>query len=828
MESGNFLEHLAADLRYAGRALRRSPGFAATAILALALGIGANTAIFSVVNTVLLQPLPFPEPERLVQLMRSFPGGEGDSASIPKFVVWREQTKVFEASTAYDFSGPGMNLTGGDRPELVKGIHASSGYFDVFGAPIAMGRTFNAQEDSPGGTHVAVISNGLWRSHFGSDPNILGKTILLGGDPYQVIGVLGPKFVVEPAADIWVPLQADPASTDQGHYLMAAARLRPGVTLEQAKAAMKLAAEEFRRKFPGPLMDSKESATAKPLGDMVVADVKPALMILLGAVGFVLLTACANVANLLLARATLRKREIAIRAALGAGRKRIIFQLLTESVLLALCGGALGLALGYAGVRGLLAMNPGNIPRIGENGAGVTLDWQVLVFTILVSVVTGILFGLIPAFNASRTDLSVTLKEASSRAGSGFRQNKARSVLVVMETALALILLAGAALLIRTFEALRSVKPGFDAHNVLTMQMSLTGTRFEKTAGVAETIREAEQRVEAIPGVETIASTCCLPLEQGVDLPFTIEGKPPTDGPYNGDVQWRNVSKGYFDAFKIPLLRGRTFTQQDEAGSTPVVVINESMAKKFWDKDKDDPIGARITIGHGLGPEFEESARQVIGIVADARDQGLNNDPPPMMFVPDGQVTNGVTALANRVLPMTWVIRTKVAPYSLSTEIQRELRTASGGLPAAHVRSMEQVVAGSTARTDFNTTLLSIFGGLALLLAAIGIYGLMAYTVQQRTQEIGIRMALGASPRVVRKMVVLQGMRLAGIGVILGVGAALALARLMTDLIYGVKTRDPIVFVSVAVLLSTVSWFATYIPARRASRVDPIVALRHE
>jgi putative ABC transport system permease protein len=826
MRNINLFENLIQDLRFAGRALRRSPGFAATAIIALALGIGANTAIFSVVNTVLLQPLAYPEPERLVQLMRSYPDGVGTAVSIPKFVVWREQTKVFESSTAYDFSGPGINLTGGDRPEQVKGIHASSGYFDVFGAPVAMGRTFTEQEDSPGGTHVAVISNGLWRSHFGSDPNIVGKTISLGGDPYQVIGVLGAKFVSDPLADIWLPLQADPASTDQGHYLLAAARLRPGVTVEQAKAAMKIAAEEFRRKFPGPLMDAKESATAKPMRDMVVADVRPALMILLGAVAFVLLIACANVANLLLARATLRKREIAIRAAMGAGRWRIICQLLTESVLLSLCGGALGLALGYAGVRGLLAMNPGNIPRIGENGAGVTLDWRVLSFTIFVSVVTGILFGLIPAFNASRTDLSVTLKEASSRSGSGFRQNKARSILVVTEIALALILLVGAALLIRTFEALRSVKPGFDAHNVLTMQMSLTGTRFEKTAGVAEAVREAEQRVQAIPGVETIASTCCMPLEGGVDLPFTIEGKPPKDGPYNGDVQWRNVSKGYFDVFRIPLLRGRTFTQQDEAGSEPVVVINQAMANKFWDKD--NPVGGRITVGHGLGPEFEEPPRQVIGVVADVRDSGLNNDPQPMMYIPESQVMNGLTALANRVLPMTWVIRTKVAPFSLSNDIQRELRAASGGLPAAHVRSMEQVVGESTARTDFNTTLLSIFGGVALLLASIGIYGLMAYTVQQRTQEIGIRMALGASPKNVRKMVVIQGMWLAGIGVIIGVGAALGLSRLMTDLIFGVKTRDPIVFISVAVLLSGVSWFATYIPARRASRVDPMVALRYE
>ena len=826
MANGNFVENLIGDLKHAVRVLWRSPAFAATAIAALALGIGANTAIFSVVDTVLLQPLSYPQPDRLVALMRHFPDGDGNSVSIPKFMVWREQTQVFQAVAAYDFAGPGINLTGGDRPRQVKGIHASADYFAVFGAPVAMGRTYTLDEDRPGGPHVVVISNGLWRSQYGADPAIIGKTIAVSGDPYEVIGVLGPTFKTDPIADIWLPLQADPNSTNQGHYLLCAARMRPGVTLDQAKAAMKLSAEEFRRKFPGPLMDPHETATAVPLRDTVVRDVRAALLILLGAVGFVLLIACANVANLLLARATLRKREIAIRSALGAGRRRIIYQLLTESVLLSLVGGVLGLALGYFGVRALLAINPVDIPRLGEHGSAVSLDWRVLAFTLGVALFTGILFGLIPAFSASRTDLSVTLKEGSSRTGSGFRQNKARSILVVTEMALALILLVGAALLIRTFATLRSVKPGFDAHNVLTMEMSLSGTRFENTAGVAQAVREVERRVGALPGVDSIASSCCLPLTQGIDMPFTIEGQPPTDGPYNGDVQWRNVSSQYFQVFRIPLLRGRTFTERDDAGSDRVVVITEAMAKKYWPKG--DAVGARITIGHGLGPEFEEPPRQIIGIVGDTRDSGLDSDPTPMMFLPESQILDGITTLESRVLPINWVIRTKVAPFSLSADLQRELRVATGGLPVAHIRTMDQVVGQSTARSDFNTTLLSIFAGVALLLAAIGIYGLMAYSVQQRTQEIGIRMALGASPENVRKMVVFQGMRLAAIGVVIGLAAALGLTRFMAGLIYGVKTWDPIVFISVAMLLSMVSWFATYIPARRASRVDPMVSLRYE
>ena len=822
MANGNFIENLLGDLKHTARVLWRSPAFAATAIAALALGIGANTAIFSVVNAVLLQPLSYPQPDRLVALERHFPEGDGSSVSIPKFTVWSEQTQVFQAVTAYDFAGPGMNLTGGDRPEQIKGIHASSGYFEVFGAPLAIGRIYTPEEDRPGAVHVAVISSGLWRSRFAGDPAVIGKTIELTGDPYEIIGVLGPTFKTDPPADIWLPLQADPNTTNQGHYLLCAARLRPGVTLAQANAAMKLAAEEFRRKFPGPLMDKTENAIAVPLRDLVVRNARAALLILLGAVGFVLLIACANVANLLLARATLRKRELAIRSALGAGRRRIIYQLLTESVLLSMIGGILGLVVGYLGVRALLAVNPVDIPRIGEHGTAVSLDWRVLAFTLFVALFTGVLFGLIPAISGSRTDLTTTFKESGSRSGSGFRQNKARSILVVTELALALVLLVGAALLIRTFMTLRTVKPGFDSHNVLTMEMSLSGTRFATTAGVAQAVREVERRVDALPGVESIASTCCLPVTGGIDLPFTIEGVPPTDGPYNGDVQWRNVSSQYFQVFRIPLISGRTFDERDQATSDRVVVISQAMARNFWPKG--DAIGARIIIGHGLGPEFEEPARQVVGIVGDTRDNGLDSDPAPLMFIPETQVTDGATALESRVLPLNWIVRTKVAPFSLSADLQKELRVATGGLPVAHIRTMEQVVGESTARSDFNTLLLSIFAGLALLLAAIGIYGLMTYSVQQRTQEIGIRMALGASTGSVRKMVVLHGMRLVAIGV----AAALALTRFMAGLIYGVKTWDPVVFVTIAALLGTVSWLATYIPARRASRVDPMVSLRYE
>jgi predicted permease len=740
-------------------------------------------------------------------------------------MVWREQTRVLQDIAAYDFGGPGINLSGGDRPEQVRGIHVSADYFRLFGARVALGRTFSAEEDRPGAGRFVVLGNGLWKRRFGSDPAIAGKAVLLGGEPYTVLGVIAREYTPDPPAELWLPLQADPNSTNQGHYLRAAARLKPDFTLDAAKVQMKIAAEQFRRKFPRA-MGPQQGFTAELLQDTVVSDVRPALFVLLAAVSFVLLIACANVANLLLARATGRKREIAIRAAIGAGRRRIMRQLLTESVLLSLLGGALGLLLGSAGVRALLTINPGNIPRIGENGAAVSLDWRVVVFTLFVSLLTGLLFGLIPALSASRADLSSTLKESSSRSGSSLRQNKARGLLVITEMTLALVLLIGAALLIRTFFALRNINPGFDAHNILTMETSLTGSRFDRTANTASFLRLALQRIEALPGVVSASVTCSLPLEPSFGLPFTIEGRALTDGPYHGGASWRYATPHFFDVFHIPLVRGRFFTDRDDASAPGVALISEAMAKRFWPKQ--DPVGQRITIGKNVGPEFKEPARQIVGVVADIRDGGLNRNPDTIMYVPLAQVTDGVMALNNRIIPITWAIRTRVEPYSLSSAVEHEIQSAGGALPVARIRSMERVVIQSTARNDFNTMLLSIFAGAALLLAAIGIYGLMAYSVEQRTPEIGIRVALGAGPGDLRRMIVVQGMRLALTGVVVGLAAAFGLTRLIASLLFGVKANDPFVFAGVALLLTSVAFLASYFPARRATRVDPLAALRCE
>ncbi|MGA9885456.1 MAG: ABC transporter permease [Candidatus Acidiferrales bacterium] len=815
------------DIRFGARVLRKSPGFTTVAILTLVLSIGATTAIFTVVDRILLLPWAGPDPSRVVVLMQ----GTGDQlspiTSIPKFMMWRDQPNLFEETSLGGIPvSMRVNLLGGDRPEQYRATKESMNFFSIYAIPFAKGRGFTAQEDSPGGPPVAVLTNGLWRNRFGSDPNIVGKGIDLDGTEYTVVGVMKPIYAPDlNVGDIVLPLQADPNSANQGNDLIGGARLRPGVTMAQAIAATKVIAGRFRKKYPA-MMPANQTFTLETVRQVVVAGVSTALWILQGAVGLVLLIACANIASLMLARATLRRREISIRAALGAGRGRIIRQILTESMLVSVVGGAIGLFVGFFGVRLLLAMNPMTIPRLGEHNEAIVLDWRILLFAVGVSLFSGAICGLAPAIKASRTDLAATINEGGTRGGSGIRSSKTRSLLVVCETSLAMILLVGAALLIRSFHDSITVDPGFQSHNILTMDMSMLGPRFQTTAAVAEVVREARLRIEDLPGVESAAAACCMPLEGGYGLPFTIEGVPPRNGPWNGGASWRSISPDYFTVFHVPLLRGHAFTVQDDGKSQPVVIINEAMAKQYWPKG--DEVGARITIAKGVGPQFAEPPREIVGVVGDVRDNGLNSKPFPTMFVPIAQVTDGFTQESATLIPIQWMIRTRVAPYSLSSEIQEQLRSASGGLPVGTVRTMDQVVARSVAYQKFSVLLLTTFAGIALLLAAVGIYGVTAYSVQQRTQEIGIRMTLGASPQNVRAMVVRQGMLLAVIGVVLGVAGGLAITRVMRSLLYGVKPWDPLMFTVTAVVLALVALVACYIPARRASRVDPLVALRYE
>jgi len=819
---------LLSDLRYTIRTLVKAPAFALAAIAALTLGIGANTAIFSVLNAVLLKPLSAPEPDRVVFFMNTSPQGSGPAASPAKFAHWRQQTSVVEQASA--FNNNVLNYTGGDSVEQFRGGRVSAEFFRLFGAPVFRGRTFSEEEDRPRGGTVAVLSHGLWTRRFGSDPAIVGRAITLGNESYTVIGILGPAFDVEdwwggPPPEIWIPFQLDRNSTDQGHYFRSAARLKAGVTIEQANARLKASADEFRSRFPNSI-GKNQAFGVERVQDVLVRNVRTTLFVLAGAVGFVLLIACANVANLLLVRATGRRREIAIRAAIGAGRGRIMRQLLTESVVLSLAGGVLGMVLGVAGIRALLSINTAGLPRIGRDGALVAMDVRVLAFAIGVSLATGIIFGLIPALHAARADLTSTLKESAGRSGTGFRQNKARSVLVVVEVALALILLVGSALLIRTSLALRAVDPGFNPSNVLTMRMSVSSPQFVKADAVERLVRTGVERLRGVPGVEMASATCCVPLEGGYGLPFIIAGRPLKDAPSHGGGGWLTVSPGYFEVFRIAMKRGRSFTDRDDAQGPPVVIINESFAKQFL-KDG-DPLAERLIIGKSFMREFaSEQPRQIVGVASDVRDMGLNRDPQPAMYVPQAQIPDAANALNVRLTPIAWVVRTRMSPYAASATVQEQLRQVTG-LPVSDVRSMEDVVSRSVSRQQFNMLLMTVFASSALLLAAIGIYGLMAYSVEQRTQEIGIRLALGANTGDVRRMVIRQGMRLAVVGLMIGLASSFGLARVIANLLFGVTPRDPLVFTAAPLLLAAVAFIGVYLPARRAVRVDPVIALRAE
>ena len=820
--------NLLSDVRHSVRILAKTPGFTIVAILALALGIGANAAIFSVIDRVLLRPLPFPESERMMAVSRHYPNGNQSSVSIPKFMAWR-RSQAFQSIAAHDF-GVSVNLGAADRPEPAYALHASAGFFDVFGVSPILGRTFTEQEDLPNAGKFVVLTYGLWKNRLNADPAIVGKSILLNAEPHTVLGVLPEAYQPDPPTELYLPTQFDPNSTNQGNIYSVAARLRPGATAESARAELNVIHASFMASHPD-IADKTETVGVTPLRDTISGDIRPALLVLAGAVSFVLLMACANVANLLLARAADRRRELAIRTAVGASRRRIVMQLLTESLILALAGGAAGLAIGSAGVRLLLSFSPGDIPRINDPShaaASVTmLDPRVLVFLLGISLLTGIIFGLFPALQVSRLDVNSALKESSSRSGTGLKHNRVRGLLVISEIALALILLVGAALLLRTFAGLRSVNPGFEATGLLTMRTSLSGARYASTAQVAAMIRQASERIEALPGVAFAASTLVLPGQMGIDLPFSIEGRAPKmNGKWEGDEQWRFISPHYFEALRIPLLQGRTIDRRDTGQSPRVVVVNEAFAKKYFPGE--DAIGHQMLIAHGIGGEFEETPREIVGVVGSATEQGLSRGLAAAMYVPESQVTDGVTRLANGLLPMSWVIRTNGDPFSMAPVIRREFDGIDAQLAPSKVLTMERVLANSTQRENFNALLLSVFAGVALLLAAIGIYGLMSYAVRQRTQEIGIRMALGAGRGQMLRLIMGQGMRLALVGIAIGLVAAYGLTRFLAGLLFNVKATDPWTFALVAAILSAVALAAAFVPAHRATRVDPVLALRQE
>lgn len=785
----------------------------------LAIGIGVNTAIFTLINAALLAPLPYPKADRIVQLWLTEQGGSGLILSVPEINLLARQSRLFQDFAAYDFGGPGVNVAGASEPEQVKAIHVSRDYFRLFGARFEIGRSFSTDEDRPNGGRVVIISHALWKQRFNADRALVGRTILLGNEPYLVTGVLAADFQPDPAAEVWLPLQADPNSTGQAHYLRAAARMVNGLTIEQANAMLKLTAAEFRRKFP--LFNAKAYFEAKPLRETNAHDVRTALLVLFGAVVLVLLIVCSNVSSLLLARGVARRREIAIRGAIGASRGRLLSQLFMESLLLSIAGGVLGLALGRTALRALVLFYPEAVP----GSRSLSLDWRVFAFAAAVSLGAAILSGLLPALRSSRVSLVQLIAEGSARSGMSPGALLAKSLLVVFQVALSVALVIGAGLMLRTFAALRHAAPGIDPEGVLTMQMSIQGTRFTDTASVTRLADAGVNRLKQIPGVMAAATTWTLPVENAFSSNFIIEGRPLTSGIVHGGTLMRPVSPEFPSVFKIPILRGRFFTERD-TGAGSVAVISQSMAGKYWPNQ--NPVGERITIDKYLGPDFAAPPREIVGVVGDVRDLALNKEPMPIVYIPQGQVPNGMTRIDAGVLPITWVIRTSVEPYLLRTQIQHALREASGGLAVAQVRSMREIVSKSTARSDFIAILLSVFAGISLLLAATGIYALMAFSVGQRRREIGIRVALGATPDNVAKMVLWQAIRLAIAGVTLGTLLSFELAGYMRTLLYGVAPVDPAVIVESIFTLSIVALVACFVPAYRASRLDPMMALRHE
>ena len=819
------------DLRQALRALRKSPVFAATVVLTLALGIGANTAIFSVFNTVVLQPVPFPEADRLVQLVNTTVNGTPGSTGVspPVYRHYRAQTDVIEDVAAYRYGW--INYSAGDVLERLAANQVTEPYFRSFRASMALGRPFAADEDLPSAAKTAVISYTFWTQQLGGDPDVIGNTIRLNGIAHTVVGITAQAFDTRAVrhTDVWVPLQLPTAGTDGGGELAAVARLKPGVSLQQAQTRLAASTATFRAVTATALRDDvrfgavpfKEALIATGSSTLFGNDPRSVLWMLFGAVSCVLLIACANVANLTLVRASAREREIAVRTALGAGRWRIARQLLTESAVLSAVGGALGLLVGFAGIRALSAVSTAGLSRLGEGGAGLDVDWRVVAFTVSVSVVTVVVSGLLPALIASRADPNSVLKHASGLATSGHGRHRSRSIFVAAEIGLAVVLLIGAGLLIKTTAALNATDPGINVDDVVVMRTLLSEERFLAATPTRDLVRSTLDRIGAIPGVEAAAVTCCVPLQRSWGDVFKIIGRDDDSRPFTSGGDVTISTADYFDVFEVPVVRGRAFEERDDAGSTPVIVINRALADRWW-PDGQDPIGQRIRMAGGQ----DEPEREVIGIVENVRQARLELV-RQTMYVPFAQLSD---AWLRSLLPgdsLAWIVRTSTDPLGAAPAI-RDAIQRSTAVPVTDIAAMSEIVADSIARQRANMLLMTVFGGVALLLAAIGVYGLVAYSVRERTHEIGIRMALGARGERIVGMVFRQGLALVVVGVSLGLMAAYFLVGLLASILYGVEPRNAGIFAGVPVVLALVALAAVSIPAYRASRVDPLQALRHE
>jgi putative ABC transport system permease protein len=807
------MDSLWKDLRFGVRTLLRSPAVTALALLTLALGIGANTAIFSVVSGVLLEPLAFPRPDELVVVIDSAPklGFPQFSASPPNFKDWREQNQVFSSLDA--MARGRFTLTAkGAQPQAVAGAEVTGDFFRTLGVRPHLGRLLAPADDRPGGERVAVLSHELWHRRFGGDPGILNRRITIDGRAHTVVGVAPPALKFPRQSELWVPLALDFSKSSRGaHYLSVVGRLKPGVSLERAQADLSAIARRLELQYPAQNTDWGVVLTR--LRDVMVRDIRPALTMLQRAVWVVLLIACANVANLLLARMGSREREIAVRTALGAGRLRLARQIIAESVILFAAGGALGLLVALWGTRTLVALNPDAIPR----AEGIGIDARVLVYTLLISVATGVVFGLVPALSAIGGRLSGALKEGGRAMAGGRRGNLVRDVLVIGEVALALMLLVGAGLLIQSFARLQSVDPGFKPRGVITAQVSLPAVKYPDDPRQAAFFQHALERIRSLPGVQHAASIYPLPLSSGsgFQLSFVVAGRPVPKPGEEQSAHVRFISPDYFRTMEIPALKGRAFTEQDGIDDQRVAVVNREMASRIWPGV--DPLGQRLTFGDPTQPTAKWMT--VVGVVADVRGSNLGNESEMELYCSQYQNPSSEAAL---------VVRTAADPLSLVAPIRRALQEIDGDLPLDKVQTMEQVVSSSLAQNRVKTVLLGIFAALALVLAAVGVYGLVSFSVAQRTHEIGIRIALGARRVEVLAMIIRQGMKLIAIGLAVGLGGAFASSRLLADQVYKVSVVDPLTYIGVPVVLTAVALLANWLPARRATRVDPLAALRSE
>jgi len=798
----------------------KNPGFALMAAIIMALGIGANTAIFSIVNKVLLEPLPFRDADRVVQIWHtppqsSFPGMTTFAISPANFLDWQKENHVFDKMALY--SGARFDITGAGKPEAIGAGTVSSDFFSALGVEPLHGRVFRPEESTPGQNHEVILSFKFWQTHYAADPGAVGKTINLDGDPYTIVGVMGPAMNKPGFAQMWVPQALTPvqAAVRNDHNFLAVGRLKPGVALEQAQSEMNTISQRLEQAYPAD--DKGWGAVLHPLREETVGDVRPALLMLLGAVAFVLLIACANVANLLLARTFSRRKEIAIRTAMGARRPRIIQQLLGESVLISLIGGALGLVAAHFGIQLLLKLFADQLPQLGEIGLSV----PVLTFTFGLSVATGFLAGLVPALSMTRGDFNDALKQGLGRTDATSGSSMMRSALVVVEVALSLVLLVGAGLMVRSLWKLQTIDPGFDQHNVLTMNVQVNKKLFADATQESQFFDQVLDRVRSLPGVESAGAVDNLPLNGGSNQPVAVEGRPAVALSEQPEVSVRVATAGYFKAMRIPVLQGRTIGPDDRAGSAPVVVISQSMAKQFWPNG--DAIGHHVKLSF-----FPDRDRQIVGVVGDVKQTGLDSSAGiATLYWPAAQ-TLASTQGPWRAEPLSLAVRTTVAPGTLATAVTDAVHQINKDVPVDNVLTLEEFVDETLTRQSSNMQLLTIFGLLALVLCTVGIYSVLAYSVKRGMKEIGLRIAFGATRRDVLQFVVGQGIKPTAIGIGIGLAAAYLLSRLMTSMVYGVTSRDTMTYVAVTALLVLVAFLASLVPALRAARISPLAVIRDE